>query len=433
MTDRSASMWLGIPYHDRKLVNMPKSGSMPIALWALTICVFAVGTAEYVVSGILPKLSEGLGVSILTAGQLVTIYAATIVLAGPLLTALSGRLPRKPLMLGLLGLFLFGMLLSSVAPSFEVLVAARVLSALSHATFFALCTVVAIQLVPAERAASAIATVASGLTLATVFGVPLGSLIGNAYGWRATFWALAAVAALGMLAVARLVPEGAPNAVRASLRDELAVFRRRGVQLALCMTVFGYAGVFTAYTYIVPLLEDVTRFSSGAVPVLLLVFGVGALMGNFVAGKLADKRLMASIVGIFGAMIVVLGALGLAITSQAATAILLFLFGFMAFATVPGLQTRIITAAAGAPRLAAATNISAFQLANALGAGLGGLVVASSLGLRGLMFVAIVPTAIGLAITLYALRHDRRESAEPVVATKSQVDAGSERGSAARA
>ena len=335
---------------------------MPRAvIWALTICVFAVGTAEYVVSGILPELAGGLGVSTLTAGQLVTVYAVTIVVSGPLLTALSWRLPRKPLMLWLLGLFLVGTMLSAIAPTFGVLVGARIISALSHATFFALCTVVAVELVPADRAGSAIATVAAGLTLATVLGVPVGSLIGHSFGWRATFWAIAAVAALGMLAVALLVPEGAQRSERTGLCDELAVFRRRGVQLALCMTVFGYAGVFTAYTYIVPLLEHVTHFGPSAVTILLLVFGVGALVGNFVAGRLADRRLIASLVGILVAMVVVLVALGLAITNQAATAALLFLFGFTAFATVPGLQARIIAAAAGAPTLAAATNISALR------------------------------------------------------------------------
>jgi DHA1 family inner membrane transport protein len=398
---------------------MRKAESMPIALWALTICVFAVGTAEYVVSGILPELSDGLGVSTLSAGQLVTVYAATIVVAGPLLTALSGRLPRKPLMLGLLGLFLLGTVMSALAPTFGFLVAGRIVSALSHATFFAICTVVAMQLVPPERAGSAIATVASGLTLATVLGVPLGALIGHAYGWRVTFWVLAVVAVLGMLAVVRLVPADEKPSEQArpvSLRDEIAVFRRRNVQLALCMTVFGYAGVFTAYTYIVPVLEDLTKFSPGKMTILLLLFGAGSLAGNFVAGKLADRNLMGSLVGVLAAMMVVLLALGLGITSQPVTAVLLFLFGFTAFATVPGLQTRIIKAAEGAPTLAAATNISAFQLANALGAGIGGLVVASSLGLRGLMFVAIGPTAIGLGIALYAMRGDRR-SASRIAAT----------------
>jgi DHA1 family inner membrane transport protein len=383
---------------------------MPVALWALTICVFAVGTAEYVISGILPQLSRGLGVSSVTAGQLVTVYAVTIVVAGPLLTAASSRWRRRPLMLGLLTLFLCGTVLSAAAPSFGFLVGARIVSALSHATFFAVCTVAAVQLVPPERAGSAIAIVASGLTLATVLGVPLGTLVGQSYGWRVTFWAVAGFAALGILALAVLVPNGqvAPGTSR---RAELAALRRPGVQLALCMTVFGYAGVFTAYTYIVPLLEEVTHFRPGAVTILLLAFGVGALAGNFLAGQLADRHLMASLVGILAALMVVLLALGLAIGDQIATAILLFLLGFTAFATVPGLQTRIIGQAGGAPTLAAATNIAAFQLANALGAGLGGLVVGSSLGLRGLMFVAIGPTAIGLAITVYALVHDRRAAA----------------------
>lgn len=381
---------------------------MPLALWALMICVFAVGTAEYVVSGILPQLASGLHVSTASAGQLVTFYAITIVIAGPLLTAVTGRMRRKPLMLALLVTFIGGTALSALAPDFGVLVAGRVIAALCHATFFALCTVVAAEMVPPDRRGSAIAMVAGGLNLATVLGVPVGTLIGHHEGWRSTFWVIVAVAALGTVGVALLVPGESADASVAGLREEIAVFRRRPVQLALAMTVFGYAGVFAAYTYIVPLLQRITGYGSNAVSVLLLIFGVGALAGNFAAGKLVDRALMRSLMGILAMLAVVMAVFAVTDTIKPVTAVMVFLFGFMAFATVPALQTRIISGASGAPTLAAATNISAFQLANALGAGLGGLVVASSLGLRGTPWVAIVPTLIGLGLTFYAYTWDRR-------------------------
>ena len=388
---------------------------MPLPLFALMLCVFSVGTAEYVISGILPELAGDLGVSLASAGLLITAYALAVVIGGPVLTVLTTRVQRRPLMLGLMVLFIAGNLLAAAAPNYEVLMVARVLSALTHSTFFAVSIVVASVLAAPGQQASALAKVALGLNLATVLGVPLGTIVGQQFGWRSTFLAVAAVSALAtaLVLVAVKVP---PTDSAASARSELKVFANKDVRSAILMTALSQAGVFAVFTFIAPLLTDVTGYSATAVTVLLLVFGVGSAVGNLVGGKLADRALLPSLVWLLVALVGVLALFYFTAGNKVLAAITLFVFGAAAFSIIPGLQARILSAATEAPTLAIAVNISAFQIANALGAYLGSQVLDLGWSVRSTTLVGSAVTVLGLAMAVYTLlreRTPRTAEAEP--------------------
>jgi DHA1 family inner membrane transport protein len=387
---------------------------MPLPLFALLVCVFGVGTAEYVIAGLLPEVGSDLSVSVSSAGLLVTAYAVGVVVGGPLLTAATTRVDRKRLMIALMALFTAGNVLAAAAPGYGVLMAARVVSALAHATMFAVAVVVAVQSVPPEKQGRAVAQVAAGLNLATVLGVPLGTLLGEQYGWRSTFWAVSAVAVLGTLMVVVLIPathtDGAAPAT--ALRDEVAVFGRPQVLLAIVMTVLGQTGAFTAYTYLATMLTDTTGFSSGAVTALLLVYGVGSLAGNLLGGRLADRSLMPALCGMLIALPLSLVLLGVTLGGKAVVPVTVFVFGAAAFAITPALQARLLGAATGAPTLALSVNISAFQVANALGSWLGGVVIDSSFGMDGVTWTAASVSLLALPVALFAMRLDRRPAGQ---------------------
>lgn len=338
-------------------------------------------------------------------------YALGVAFGGPAVTALTGRLPRKGLLLALMGAFVAANMLAALAPSYGVLLVARVLSALAHGTFFAVATVMASEVVAPERRASAIAQVAIGLNLATVVGVPLGTLLGQSAGWRSTFWAVTALGIVGALGVLALVPRVARR--QAGLRAELAVFRRRQVQLGLAMTVLGFAGVYTSFTYLAPLLTAVTGFGGSGVTVLLFVFGVGSLLGTLLAGRLADRAPLGSLIGILTALAIVLAVFAITSYDEVAATVTVFCFGLAAFAIVPVLQTRIIAAADDAPTVAAAANIAAFNLGNAADAALGGGVIAAGLGLPAINWAAALVTLLGLGVAIAALVTDRRARVRP--------------------
>ncbi|MFD7788514.1 MFS transporter [Streptomyces nojiriensis] len=386
---------------------------MPLPLFALLVCVFGVGTAEYVIAGLLPNVASDVAVSVPSAGLLVTAYAVGVVVGGPLITALTTRVERKTLMLTLMTVFTLGNVLAAVAPGYGVLMVARVISSLAHATLFAVALVVAIQSVPAEKQGRAVAQVAAGLNLATVLGVPLGTLLGEEFGWRSTFWAVAAVALVGTLLIVAFIPAARAGADAVApdtttLRAEVSVFARPQVLLAIAITVLGQTGAFTAFTYLATMLTDTTGFSGTAVTVLLLVYGIGSLAGNLIGGRLADRSLMKSLCGMLVALPLALVVLGLTLHNKAAVSVAVFVFGAAAFAITPALQARLLGAAAGAPTLAVSANISAFQLANAFGAWIGGLVIGSSLGATGVNWVAAVISLLALPLAVHALRSDRR-------------------------
>jgi DHA1 family inner membrane transport protein len=387
---------------------------MPLALLALAIGAFGIGTTEFVMIGLLPQAAADFGVSVPTAGLLVTGYALGVVAGAPLMTVLGTRIPRKRMLMLLMGLFIAGNLLTAAAPVFAVMVIGRVVASLAHGAFFGIGSVVAADLVKPEKKAGAIAMMFTGLTVANVVGVPLGTFVGQSAGWRLTFVLVAALGVLGLLGVARLIPD-MPKAEGVRLRHELAVFRNVQVLLAMGMTVLGFGGVFAAITYIAPMMTDVTGYSDGAVTWLLVLFGLGMVGGNLVGGRFADRRLMPMLYVALGSLAVVLALFTVTAHDKTAAAVTVFLIGALGFATVPPLQKRVLDQASGAPTLASAVNIGAFNLGNALASWMGGLVISAGHSYTSANWVgaALAAAALVLAVVSGALERGtaRRPSA----------------------
>lgn len=390
---------------------------MPLALLALAIGAFGIGTTEFVVLGLLPQIATGFGVTVPTAGLLVTGYALGVVLGAPLMTVLGTRISRRRMLMLLMGLFVLGNLLSAVAPSFGVMLIGRVIASLAHGAFFGIGSVVAADLVAPERRAGAIATMFTGLTVANVVGVPLGTFVGQSAGWRVTFVLVAALGVVGLVGVARLVPE-MPRPEGVHLRHELAAFRNVQVVLAMAMTVLGFGGVFAAVTYIAPMMTDVAGYTDSAVTWLLVLFGLGMVVGNLVGGRFADRRLMPMLCTVLGALAVVLALFTLTAHHKALAAVTVLLIGALGFATVPPLQKRVLDQASGAPTLASAVNIGAFNLGNALAAWLGGLVIDAGFGYTSPNWVgaALAASALLLAVLSAALERGSKARRSLVVA-----------------
>jgi DHA1 family inner membrane transport protein len=382
---------------------------MPVALLALTAGAFGIGVTEFVIMGLLLQVSQDLRVSITAAGLLISGYALAVAVGAPMLTLATRSLPRKRVLLALMFIFTLGNLACAVAPGYGWLMAARVLTALAHGTFFGIGSVVATGLVPPHRRASAIAIMFTGLTVATLLGVPAGAWIGLHFGWRATFWAVTAVGVVAFTAVALLVPSVPRDGSMPGLREELAVLARPGVLRGLAMTALGYAGVFTVVTYIQPLLTRVTGLPESAVSPILLVFGGGFAVGNLVGGRLADRATLPAVLGTLAALAVVLGSMHWAIATPWSAVLFVGLLGATAFATAAPMQLRVLEQAAGAGQnLASSLNIAAFNLGNALGAWAGGMAVDHGPGLRSLGWVAALITLSGLAIALWSRGADRQ-------------------------
>ncbi|MFE6036277.1 MFS transporter [Streptomyces sp. NPDC056452] len=380
---------------------------MPLALLALAIGAFGIGTTEFVIMGLLPDVAADFQVSIPTAGFLVTGYALGVVLGAPLMTVLGTRVTRKRMLMLLMGLFVVGNVVSALAPVFGVMLAGRVIASLAHGAFFGIGSVVAADLVAPEKKAGAIAMMFTGLTVANVVGVPLGTYIGQSVGWRTTFFVVAGLGVLGLLGVAKLVPEQPrPEGVR--IRHELAAFRNVQVLLAMAMTVLGFGGVFAAITYITPMMTEIAGYSPSSVTWLLVLFGLGMVGGNLLGGKFADRHLMPLLYVSLGALAVVLALFTLTAHDKTAAAVTIVLIGGLGFATVPPLQKRVLDQAAGAPTLASAVNIGAFNLGNALSAWLGGMVIAAGLGYTAPNWVGAALAASALVLALVSGALERR-------------------------
>lgn len=387
---------------------------MPLALLALAIGAFGIGTTEFVIMGLLPEVANDFGVSVPTAGHLVTGYALGVVLGAPLMTVLGTRISRKRMLMLLMGLFIAGNLLSALAPVFGLMLLGRVIASLAHGAFFGIGSVVAAGLVAPHKKAGAIALMFTGLTVANVVGVPLGTLVGQSAGWRITFGLVAALGVIGLAGIAGLVPDlPAPEGVR--LRHELAAFKNVQVLLAMAMTVLGFGGVFAAITYIAPMMTQVAGFADGSVTWLLVLFGLGMVGGNLVGGRYADRALMPLLYVSLGALAVVLALFTLTAHHKVLAAVTIILIGGLGFATVPPLQKRVLDQAHGAPTLASAVNIGAFNLGNALSAWLGGLVITAGLGYTAPNWVGAVLAASALVLAFVAAALDRRDKVLNVV------------------
>lgn len=385
---------------------------MPAALYALALGGFGIGLTEFVIMGLLPEVAADFGVTESVAGYLISGYALSVAVGAIAMTAALSRMPRKRALLLLMVLFIVGNLLCAVAPTYGMTMVGRVVAALCHGAFFGIGAVVAADLVPANRRAAAISIMFAGLTVANVAGVPLGTFLGQAAGWRATFWAVTAVGVLGLVGIAVLVPRTEHRSA-GSVLSEFRIFRGRQVWLSMAVTVLGYGGMFGAFSYIAFTLTGVSGFSSAAVPWLLVVFGVGTVTGNVLGGRAADRNLVKALVIVISVLAVVLVLFALTAQSKVATVVGLLLMGGFGFATVPALQTRIMRYTDAAPTLGSGANIAAFNVGNAFGAWAAGLALAAGAGYTSPLWVGAAVTVAGLGVLLVAVRSRGGELARP--------------------
>lgn len=387
---------------------------MPLALLALAVGAFGIGTTEFVMMGLLPDVADDLGISIPTAGHLVSAYALGVVIGAPLLAALTSKLSRRHVLIGLMVLFVVGNALSALAPGHGWLLAARFLSGLPHGAFFGVGAVVATGLVPPERKARSVSLMFLGLTVANIAGVPAATLMGQHLGWRATFLGVAAIGIAAIAALALLIPADRATAVpSAGLRGELAALRPLPVWLALLTTVAGFGALFAAYSYITPMLTEAAGYAEGSVTVLLALFGVGATVGNLLGGRLADHSLRGTLFGGLGALAVVLALFPVLMRDEWGAAVAVALLGTAAFVTGSPLQLMVMEKAAAAPSLASSANQAAFNLANAGGAWIGGLSLAAGFGATSPAVAGAALAVLGLGVAGAAYTVDRREVAAP--------------------
>ncbi|MAM59581.1 MAG: MFS transporter [Salinicola sp.] len=392
---------------------------MSITLFALMLGVFCLGTAEIVISGLLPVVAADLSISVPDAGLLVTGYALGVTIVGPFVTLLTTKVPRKTLILGLMAPFILGNIGAVLASDYQMLMAARIFTALSHGTFVAVAFSLAVTLSPPNKQGSAMAKIALGFNLANALGAPLGTFIGQNLGWRATFVAIIVIAAISVALIAIFMPSNLPRSEQAmprAMRREISVLRHPNVVSAVLITVLAQGAVFTASTYVVPLLMDVSLFSPSAVSALLVVFGIGAVIGNFVGGRLADGHVMRGITIVLSSLVMVLVVFWMTSIVPLLSAITLFFFGAVGFSIIPSLQTRIQSVAVAAPTLALSVNVSAFNLGNGLGAWLGGAVIDLGFGVRSVPVAAAALAAVSLAATVLVWGLNRRVPSSPIVA-----------------
>ncbi|MGW5572054.1 MFS transporter [Nocardia thailandica] len=392
---------------------------MPLGLLALALGGFGIGLTEFVIAGLLSSVATDMDVSVPTAGYLISGYALAVVAGALALTPVVTRKPPKRALQLLMILFTVGNVASALAPGYAALLGGRVLAALAHGAFFGIGAVLAASLVPAEKKAGAISIMFGGLTVANVLGVPLGTFIGQQWGWRATFAVIAVVGLAALAGITALVPETPASARRPDLRAELAVFREPQVWYSLGLTVLVFGGMFGAFMYIEPLLTRVTGFSQGAVPWLLVLFGVGLFFGNLVGGRLADRALTRTLAALTLALGAALVLFALLAEHRLAVFVLLPAMGFFGFGATPGLQMRVLDYAGAAPTLASSANIAAFNVGNFLGVWLSGLAIAAGLGWVSPLWVGAGFAATGLVVLAAATGAGRRaragaEAPEPV-------------------
>ncbi|HEY4249759.1 MAG TPA: MFS transporter [Roseomonas sp.] len=377
---------------------------MPLALYALTAGAFGIGVTEFVIMGLLIEVGTDLGVSTSAAGLLISGYALGVVAGAPLLTTLTAAWPRKTVLLALMGIFTIGNLACALAPSYGLLMGARVLTAFAHGTFFGVGSVVATGLVAPDRRASAIAVMFTGLTVANILGVPFGTWLGQHLGWRATFWAVTLVGIIALAIIAFAVPRDRTAPEATDWRADFRAMARRPMLLGLLTTVLGFAGVFAVFTYIAPILTRITGFGADAVSPILLVFGGGLVIGNLVGGRVADRRLVPALLGSFALLALILLLMGVAVESRITAVLFVGLLGAAGFATVPPLQLWVLDKAKGAGQsLASSFNIAAFNLGNALGAWAGGVALDAG-GLHAVTWVAALFPIAALGVAVLALR-----------------------------
>ncbi|MBC6997015.1 MFS transporter [Cytophaga sp. FL35] len=385
--------------------------SLPAALWALTISAFGIGTTEFVIVGLLPTVANDLNTSISSAGLLVSLYALGVAIGAPVLTALTSKIARKRLLIGIMLLFIVGNGLATIAPSFTLLILARILTGFAHGVFFSIGSTIAASLVPEDKRASAISIMFAGLTVAIVTGVPLGTYIGQNFGWRATFVGVAILGVIGALASYFLVPSNIKKSPPLRLVDQLKVLKNPSILLVLGITALGYGGTFVTFTYLAPLLEEVTGFSASMTSVLLLVYGIAIALGNIIGGKVSNKTPGKALMVMFALQAVVLVVLYFTASSSIWSIVTLFFMGILAFSNVPALQLYVVKMAEkylpGTEDVASALNIAAFNVGIAIGAYVGGLIVESTLGVAATPWVGSILVVVGFILTLALYKKEK--------------------------
>lgn len=384
---------------------------MPLAVYILGLSVFALGTSEFMLSGLLPPIADDMNVSIPRAGLLISAFAIGMVVGAPLLAVATLRLPRRTTLIALISVFGLGQVAGALAPTYEVLFASRVISAFACAGFWAVGAAVAIAMVPVNQRARAMAVMIGGLSIANVLGVPLGAFLGENLGWRSAFWAVGAASAVALAGVTTLIPRIPLPDERPQLKRELTIYRDRQVWLSIVLTALAAGGVFCAFSYLAPLLTDVAGLDSGWVPTVLALFGIGALIGTMIGGRVADAHLFGVLLSGIAASTVFLAALALFASNQAAVVVLSFLLGLSAFYTAPALNARMFNVAGAAPTLAGATTTAAFNLGNTGGPWLGGTVIDLDFGFEATAWAGAAMTVLALVTVVLSLRLQRSRNA----------------------
>lgn len=360
-------------------IQQTKSKGGTLSLLALAISAFGIGTTEFVPVGLLSTIADDLNISITLAGLLISGYAMGVAFGAPILTALTNKMSRKTLLMALMVIFIIGNSIAAVSTSFGLLLAARIITAFSHGVFFSIGSTIAADLVPENKRASAIAFMFTGLTVATVTGVPLGTFIGQMFGWRATFGGVALLGVVGIIASAILIPKNIKDAPPSKFSDQMKILRNGPLLLAFAITALGYGGTFVAFTYLTPILQEITGFSPKVVSVILLVYGIAVAIGNSIGGKAADKNPLKALLWMFIVQAIILVVLTFTAPFKIVGVVTIFLLGMFAFMNVPGLQVMVVKLAEryvpAAVNVASALNIAAFNLGIAIGAFVGGIVV----------------------------------------------------------
>ncbi|MFG3254507.1 Cmx/CmrA family chloramphenicol efflux MFS transporter [Streptomyces sp. NPDC048172] len=399
----------------------PAPARVPLAVYVLGLAVFALGTSEFMLSGILQPLARDMGVSIPKAGMLISAFAIGMVVGAPLLAAATLKLPRRTTLIALLIVFMLGQIAGALAPTYGVLFVSRVVSALACAGFWAVGAAVAVSLVPVNARAKAMAIMVGGLSIANIAGVPAGSFLGQQAGWRSAFWAVAVLAAVGLVGVIAFVPRTAPATGddAPNLRRELGIYRDKQVWLALLTIALNAGAVFALFSYLGPLLTDVAGLPESWVPTVLGLFGIGGLVGTVIGGRIADAHMFGTMYGGIAASTGVLALLALLAEYRWAAITLALMLGVTAFTTAPALNARMFNVANAAPTLAGATTTASFNIGNTVGPWLGGLVISAHWGYEAVAWTGAVLAAAGVAVTAVASRVQRRESETRVVASGS--------------
>jgi DHA1 family inner membrane transport protein len=381
---------------------------MPLPILALAIASFCIGTTEFVIMGLLPEMAADLGVSIPAAGLLVTGYALGVVFGAPVIAVATARLPRKPVLIFLASLFVVGNLMCAIAPNYWTLMAARVVTAFGHGAFFGIGSVVAASLVPKNKQASAMALMFAGLTLANILGVPGGTALGEAFGWRSTFWAVVGIGLISVAAIAWLVPAGVAPPGNGGIAGEVRVLGKTQVWLSMLISALASASLFAVFTYIKPILTDVTGLAVGTVTWVLLLFGAGMTVGNIIGGKLADWKLMPTVIGSLAFIMLVHLSFSEFSSDATAAIVIVFLWGVVTFVIVPPIQMRVIETARDAPNLASTLNQGAFNVGNAAGAWIGGLALSAGVSYQNLPLVGAATAVVALCVALFSQMLDRQ-------------------------